>query len=448
MHPSHLLHILANCETQEKESQLNVNITNVNETRREIEIAVTLDELAPRFEEAYREYQPKVNLKGFRKGRVPLPIVKRLYGEAIEHDTVDKLIDDFYRQALEERNIKPVGKPVVIEHSYDRGAGARFKIHFEVTPEFELKGYKGIRVEKRRHTLSEEEVDHEVLRLRRANAITTPAEAATDDQFIVTADVQELDHTGFPVIGRKDKNVRFYLGGEDIDPELRDALMAARTGEERRVTLKSKHGDHEHETNLLLKVTSVAKFELPPFDDAFVDKVTKGKHTNVPSFLVMMRRDLAEYWESEAERRVDDAIVGELVRRHEFQPPDAVVDALLKSYVEDYAARQPGKKLLPDFDEEKFRSETRPRGVFQAKWILIRDRIIEAEHLVVDDEDVAALAEKESARMGIDRQRLVEFYKKSEQTRERILSGKITAFLRKHAEVTEVEEKDTPSLTV
>jgi len=425
-----------------------VTITNVSETEREMEIAVAAEELLPRFEQAYREYQPKVTLRGFRKGKVPLELVKRLYGESIEHEVLEELAEEFYRGALEERKVKPIGTPVLVDLKYERGSSARFKIRYEVEPEFELAGYKGLRVEKPIHRVTQEEIEGEILRLRRAHAITTPAEQVLDDQYIVTVDIQELDRTGFPIIGKKDENVRFYLGSEEINPEIRDALTAAKPGEERRVTLKESRGDHIVETNLLLKVNAVAKFELPPFDDAFVQKITEGRKTNTKELTDSIREELVAYWEREAERAVDDAIVGEIVRRHDFQPPESLVERFLDSYLEEYKNRQRGKKLPSDFDEEKFRSDLRPTAIFQAKWYLIRKRIIEAEGLTVEDEDLKSLAERESARIGVERDRLIQFYKTSEQTKERILGEKLMAFLRAQSNIVEVEARNTPSLNL
>ena len=145
--------------TDRKVTTLQVTITPVTDVQQEAEIEVTSEELQPHFEKAYEKYRPKLELKGFRKGKVPLPMIKRLYGEAIERDSLDSIADDLYQKAMQEKDIHPVGKASLVDMDFKRGESFRFKIKYEVRPSIKLEKYKGSRSKKKSTSVTEAEVE-------------------------------------------------------------------------------------------------------------------------------------------------------------------------------------------------------------------------------------------------------------------------------------------------
>jgi len=105
--------------------------------------------------------------------------------------------------------------------------------------------------------------------------------------------------------------------------------------------------------------------------------------------------------------------------------------------IEDMKNRYPNKQLPPDFNESTFRESNRSYAYAQAKWYLIREQIIEAEGLAVEDAELEEIAEREAPKIGIERDRLLSFYKSSDSVREKLLTDKLLKFLREHAAVTE-----------
>jgi len=414
-----------------------VTINTISEVEHEAEFDVSGEELQPHFEKAYEKFRPKAEVRGFRKGKVPLHMIKQMYGEAIEHDALDGIANQIYRNAMEERNINPIGTPSMTDMDFRRKEHFRFKIKYEVKPEIALQKYKGIPVEKPVHKVTDTEVDAEIQQLRRSNSTTVDAQEVTDAEYIVTADAQELDEAGTPLIGKKTPNARFYLADESLAAEIRTALAKAQVGGTYRVTMESQHEDHAHKNFLEFTVTAIQKVELPPFDEALVKKVTSDKVSSPEEFRKSIQTDLERYWEGQADGRVNDGLANELVRLHEFPVPETLVEAFLDSFVEDIKNRSREKKLPKGFEEEKFRAENRAYAVWQAKWMLLKERIAEEEKLTVTDEDIAALVEGEATRIGIDKGRLMEYYRKSGATTERILSDKIMALLKAHATITE-----------
>ncbi|MBI5471935.1 MAG: trigger factor [Ignavibacteriae bacterium] len=417
---------------------MDVTINNLSDVQCEAEFVLTDAELQPHFEQAYKKFAPKVEIKGFRKGKVPLPMIKKIYGEAIEHDALDDIANESFRSTMTERNIEPIGRPTMTDIDFKRGEQFRFKVTYEIKPSVVLTKYKGITVEKPIHHVTEVEVNAEIERLQRANSTMLPVTLVRDEgDHQITADVQELDETGTPLIGKKTKDARFYLADETLAPEIRDALKKAEVGAEYKVRFESQHGDHSHKHHVALAVKKIEKVELPDFDDAFVKKVTDEKVTTKEEFLQNMRKDLEAYWADQSERGVTDGLIREIVQAHDVTVPESLVNAYLDTYVEDVKGRSRDKSLPKGFDEKKFRDENRGYAAYQAKWGLIRERIIAEEHLSVADEELEKLADSEAPLIGVSKEQLLQYYKGSGSTTERLLTTKLMTLLKTNAHITE-----------
>ncbi len=417
---------------------MEVTINTLSDVQREAEFVLNDAELQPHFERAYKKFAPKVEIKGFRKGKVPLPMIKKMYGKAIEQDALDDIANESFRSTLEEQNIEPIGRPTMTDMDFKRGEHFKFKIKYEVKPTIELKKYKDVKVEKPVHTVSEKDVIAEIDRLRHINATMLGVTLVRDnDDHVITADVQELAEDGMPLIGKKTKDTRFYLSDETLAKEVRDALSKSEVGGEYRIRFDSRHDDHTHKHHVAISVKKIEKVELPDFDDAFVKKITQEKVSSKDEFLTNLRKDLGAYWAQQSERALQDKIVDEIVKSHDFAVPESLVNLYLDSFVEELKNRSKDKTLPRGFDEAKYREQNKESAVYQAKWGLLRERIIETENLNVTDEEIEKLAEAEAASIGLEKAQLLRYYKSSGAATERLLSNKLMTLLKENAIVTE-----------
>lgn len=406
-------------------------------------ITVPTTELLPHFEQAYRREQSRLAIKGFRKGKAPLELVKKLYGEAIEYDALSTIANDLYRKATEDRHVHPIGEPVLTDMHYKRGEDLRFKIRYEIKPEFDLGQYRGIAVDKIVHPVVDSEVEDEVLRIRKANSTFSEAQNATDDEHVVTVDVQELDDSGTPLIGKKSSDMKIYLADESVTPEVRDLLRGSSVTETKTSRLDIERDGKPQSTNLQFTVKKIEKVELPALDSELLSKVTKGKITDVTEFRKKLREDIEAYWADFSERTMTDALVHQIVQAHDFTVPESFVTSITDSYLEDTKNQSPNKALPAGFDESKFRQDYRASAIFQAKWFLIRDKIIEAEKLEVSEQELEDRATTDAPKMGIDKDRLLQFYKSSSTVSDRLLTDKLMSLLKSSATIT--EKTDTAS---
>jgi trigger factor len=419
---------------------LEVTVKDLTEVSREVEITVRAEELVPHFEKAYKEYRPKIELRGFRKGKAPLDLVKKMYGEMIEQDSLETVANDLYHQVVKEKELKPIGEPRLVDMNFKRGESFQCKVQYDVRPKIELKKYKKIEVEKAIHTVTEKEVEEEILRLRRANSTLEETKFVTDPENVVTVIMQEQDESGAPLIGKKNENVRFYLADEQLEQPFKDALKSAEIGGEYTVRFEHQHGDHTHNVNTQLKVTKIEKVMLPELNDALVAKITKEKVKSVEEFRKGITEDLHTYWRDREKRQVLNDVTDKILKNHEFQVPESLVNSVLEGLLEEMKNDYPNKQLPHDFDTKRFYEQNKSYAEAQSKWALLREEIIKKENLSADDADLVKLAEKEAEKIGIDKERLITYYKTSDQIKDRIVGTKLLDFLLENASVKEVPE--------
>ena len=233
-----------------------------------------------------------------------MEMIRRLHGPAIEHEALEDTADTFYRKAMEERNIQPVGRPSLVDMDFKPGERFWFKITYEIRPEITPGRYTGIAVDKAMHTIGEADVDAEIEHLRRANSTLHEAGRAADDEHVITADIQELDEAGTALIGRKTAGQRFLLSDTTLAREIRDALAGAEPGQTYRARIDAGTEEKPRTLHVAMHVTKVEKVQLPAFDDAFVGTITGGAITNTAEFLAGVKKDLEQYWSEVSERRV------------------------------------------------------------------------------------------------------------------------------------------------
>jgi FKBP-type peptidyl-prolyl cis-trans isomerase (trigger factor) len=129
---------------------------------------------------------------------------------------------------------------------------------------------------------------------------------------------------------------------------------------------------------------------------------------------------------------------------HEFEVPESLTRSVLENLLEEVKGQYPNKQLPPEFDVEKFFQENRAYAIFQARWALLREEIVKAENLTIDESALVALAEREAPKIGIDRERLITYYKSSDQVKDRLVGDKLMELLVSNSTIKEVDDKSLP----
>ena len=414
----------------------------------ELEIEATAEELAPELQEALRKKRAQTDMKGFRKGKVPLALVKKMHGQDIGYGIAERYVQQAFKEQVESDELDVVGQPTLTELDYELDGDMRAVIKFGVRPEVELADLSDEEISKLVVDIDDEDVEEEVEQMRIQNADLLPVEdeAAAEDDYVI-ADLQRIDaSTDTPIIGEKEEDLSFFLDDDRLRDELRAAIIGKTAGATFRVELPEQTPQGEGEMRLYeVTVKDVKRRDLPPFDEALVDEVTDGQFEDPDAFRAEIRRRLEEGWSDRSREMLQSRIVETMLERHPVPVPESLIEAHLDSFVEQVKQRNDGE-LPDDFDMTYFRQRQRGDAEQQARWMLIRDAVIDQRAIEVSDEDLQAFFEEQAEGDDqITKQQLEQFYNSMprlmERVKQQILSRKTFDLLASQFDIVEKDRE-------
>lgn len=364
-----------------------------------LEIRVPADEIGPRVAAALKQQRGKMNLKGFRPGRVPLSYVKKMVGPEVAAQVAEEVIGEAFQEAVQENDAYDVlGQPRLAELDYDlkEGGDLRAVVRFGVRPQFDLAQMEGVPVTKYVRTFTEEDVEAELegRRARAAELEEAPEGAAAGEKDVVTVDIQPVSAEGEPA-GPVQRDARLLLADPGIRPELVEALVGTHVGDEVRVELPHQHGPdegHDHEDHVdryRMTVRALHHRVLPPLDAEFIKAQTGGEHDDLDQLKADVRQQLEQSWERRATEALEAKMVEQFVEAHAFDVPQTLVDATLDAMLDEVRERYEGH-LPTGFDAEAWRAQRREQAEAQVRWLLVKQKLIEEEGIEVTNEDFEA----------------------------------------------------------
>ena len=416
-------------------------VNKADAVKHEVEFELSYEDLAPHFEKAIKKYQKKAEIPGFRKGKAPVSMIKRMYGEMIEQASLEDVANEVYKNYLDENHVHPLGEAQMVDMDYENRQLFKFKIKYEVKPDFDLADYKGVQVSRTVYEINDKILDDEVKYMQSKHVTYEPAEKADGDEFTITMDVQKLDETGVDIIGQRDKDVRFYLNDPQINKEFKEQLDQIAPGEERVLMLPGQ----EEGTTEKYKVfcTKVEKVVFPELKEEFYNTIYKDAEIKtVDEFRAKVRTDLEGIYKNIGDQEIRNNIVSELIKLNDVPVPDALVENILNSYVEDVKNQNPKRQLPAGFDEEEFRRTKRSEAILQVKWYLIRDKIVEQEKMEVSEADLEPVIEADAKKYNLPVDKIKTVYENNPDVRYRILDDKLMNFLIENAKIKDVLKSD------
>jgi trigger factor len=417
---------------------MDTTVNQISPVEHELVVTASADELAPEVNKALRSQRAQTTTKGFRPGKVPLSLVKRMYGKAIAYTVAEKEVQNvFNEKVIENDEYNVVGQPLLTEMETDVDADLRAVIRFGTRPEVELQPLSDVTVPKLKADVSDDTVEEQIAEFRKSHAELTPTDEPAGETDQVVIDVQEIDReSNTPVVGKRHEDQELFL--DEVTEEWKAGLLGKKAGETTRVEIS--HGD-DHAHHYEVDVKEVKSRELPELDDALIAELTEDRFSSMDEFRDALRSEISTRSQDQARELFEGALVTVVLERHPIDVPFSAVDLYLDSFVEDVKNQNKGK-LPSDFNEEHFRAANRHEAERQARWMFIRDRIIETNDIEVSDEDLEKHFDEQAADQPFDAATMRQYYDQlgiTERIRQQLLSRKVFAHL--EAEVT-VEEHD------
>jgi trigger factor len=369
----------------------------VTSTKREIEVQIPSEEVSRETEVLIQKYQKLARIPGFRKGHVPASIIRQRFSQDIQNDVVDALVPKYFRKEAERLKLIPISQPRVTDLHAHEGEGMHFKASFEVMPEIKVEGYKELRADHPEISVTDEEVEESLKSLQEQKATFSPIEgrAIEDGDYAQVAldGTPKNQESGTKPVHMDD--VLVEIGGKTTMPEFTENLRGASPGEERTfdVLYPEDFSDERlrgQTFSYTVKINAIKQKSVPELNDDFAKEV--GEFTTLDEVRKRIREGMEHERKQTAEREAKDKLLSELIRRNEFEVPEALVehqvDLRLDRGLRALAAQGMSAEHMKKMDLGRLRAGQKEQAAQEVKGALLLEKIAEEEKIEVGDEEI------------------------------------------------------------
>ena len=387
------------------------------ETKEGLERVLTITVPAANIEDAVnaelRNIAKNRRFDGFRKGKVPMKMVAKMYGSAVRHDKMGEVMQRHFIEAIVKNKINPAGTPTFAPVEFAEGQDLVFTATFEIYPEVTLQGLDKVVVEKPQVEVKDEDVAEMLETLRKQQATWADADVAAEDGTRATINfVGSIDGELFE--GGKADNFPLEIGQGRMIPGFEDGIKGKKAGDE--LTIDVNFPEDYHAENLkgkaaqfAITVVKVEARELPEMNDEFVTKF--GAEGGVEGLKAEVRKNMERELAQAVKNKIKEQAINGLVEQNDIDVPSALIDQEVEVLRQQAVQRFGGNAdTAPELPRELFEEQAKRRVVVG----LLLGEVIKTEELKADDEKVKALI-NEMASAYEDPTEVVAYYEGNEQ---------------------------------
>lgn len=386
---------------------MDVTVENnkLNEVEHELRVSVPAEYMREELERGMAAVMQHAKIPGFRPGKIPRNVLVQKFGPAVTEDIVQRVLQEAYKDALDQVKLYPISPGEMSEIHFEPGQPLTFRVVVEVLPEVVIPELSEIEVELKEPQAGEEDVETALLSLREAQAVLVPSEDPIDDHSVITFDLQELDDSGFPLVGKSQKDITIDMSRQQFGEDFASRVKGLKCEETANFEFKRAGAEAGKPLKTQLTIRNVQRKELPELDETFVQSVNPNL-----SSLDDLRGDLRRYIEARAghsaRQQMFRNLADELLRRSEYSVPPRMLDNYLDRMADE--ATHNAKSKPDQAAIAKFREEYRTSAIWTLRWYLMRNSLIKAHDLRTTDDDF----EHEVAHMATLEDELAEDFKK------------------------------------
>ncbi|SBT19399.1 Trigger factor [Marinomonas gallaica] len=416
------------------------------ETTSPIERVLTISVPAARIDEKVNAEVAKtaktVRIDGFRKGKVPVSVVKKRYGQSIRMETLEQVMRDAYVEAIQAESINPAGMPAIEPKKIEEGADLEFVAKVEVYPTVELADVSSIEVTRVVSDVTEADVDTMLETLRKQNAEWTAVDREAKD-----GDQVKIDFVGFlgeeAFEGGAAEGHQIVLGSNSMIPGFEEGIVGMKAGEERTISVtfpEEYQAEHLAGKEATFKITAheVAEQVLPELNDEFATKFGL-ENSDLAGLRAEVQKNMERELSQAVKGKLKNSLFDQLVALNPIEVPSSLVDQEVDG-LRQQAARQFGN--MEGFDPSQLPAELfSEEATKRAKLGLLISEVIQKNELTVEDDRVRAFLE-DMAQAYQEPQQVVEFYLNNKeqlaQVQSAVLEEQVVDKLLESAKITEV----------
>ncbi len=386
------------------------------------EVKFKMEFTAEEFEDAivkvYQKQKDNFQIDGFRKGKAPRSIIEKRYGETIFFDdAINNLFSLNYPLAMDELDLNVIDYPKTEMSQIKKGEGFDITVTVEVYPEFEVKDYKGVEIDRVPAEVTDEDVDKEISNMADRNSRMVEVDRPAQD-----GDTVLIDYAGFvgdeQFEGGTAERYPLKLGSGSFIPGFEDQLIGASKDEE--VEVKVTFPEEYHSEELAgkdaifkCKVHEIKEKEVPAIDDDFVKDVSE--FDTLDELKASKKEELQKAAEARAEDQMKNSVIEKIFEANDIDVPNAMVEEEINSSLQqfDQQLRVQGMDLNTYIqymgeDMESFRENIREDAFKKTKTRMLVAKIVDQEEFEVSEDEIKEYLEDMAKQYGMEVDKLVE----------------------------------------
>lgn len=435
---------------------MQVRIEEVSPVEKKMFVEIPWETVSQKLGDAYRELSKGVALKGFRKGKVPRPVLEQVYGPRVNAEVAYELVRESFFRANQEHNLAAVAEPRVEEAApIKKGQPFTFAAIIEVRGEVVPQDYKGLQIERRKLNIPDSAVEEALAQLRREHTELRPIEGR---DVTAPGDIVGLSITG--TIGEHQINQpQFAVDLDDAEREPLPGIREALTGipldtKEKKIEIQVPD-DHKDESlrgrkaDLTVTILEARAKDVPELDDEFAKDT--GKAETLDGLRAALRKELEDREREVIEREAREAALRELIKKNQIPVASSLVERAVEM---QYQRLRQMLGMKPDRNApvpDDLREKMRPAGADEVRGQLLLEAIADKENIAVTDEELNKHIEETAKLRNIAPAKLRAEWQRDgrlDNVTYSLRQEKVLEFLVANAQVTEVEKLSQPGTPV
>jgi len=418
---------------------VDVQIKDIENLLKELSVKVPAETVNPKMEEKFREVRDKVTLKGYRKGKAPMDMIKSLYEDQVKADVAEDLIKTTYSEIIKEKTLKVASYPSVTGLNFADDGSLNYIAQVEVFPEIEKVNFDNIEISTYEINTEDEEVDEVIEHIRNRFSELRPVDREVRKDDVVTVDIEKVDDPSNILSNDKFPNSEIDLGNKSTVKEFKKELPGMKVGEEKEVEViydndypdKVFAGAH---LKYKCHIKTIKERIMPPINDAFAKQT--GDAETVLELRMKIRERLKQQKIEEQNRDKKNQVINHICERNPVPIPKSLVNNYLTNIIEDF------KKQYKDIDETEIRNNYESIGENTIRWNMLMHQLAQQENIEILPSDMDNLINKFAENYKMTPQQARENIQKSgniADLRESLLEEKIIDFLMSKAKLNKAD---------
>jgi len=417
---------------------LDYKINDISVSEKEMEVTYEYNEIKSNIESEIREQVKKIQIPGFRKGKVPFSLLKKMYGDSLEFEASQEIATVKFWELVKDNQLHPIGKPSLMDVNFKAGENFSFKIKFEVYPEINVENYTGNEIEIPKFVVKDEDIQKEIDSILEENRTTEPTGIiGNDNNYLIVVELTKMDDNGNIIPDIKPHTLQMDFTESTIRPTIIENARGKKIGEYFNFSFtkeKPQDADDKNETNVIetfnykAELKDIKKIIKAELTEDLIKKVTKNEISNEQDLRDSIKERMQDYYDELMNDLTVNKLIGLIIKNNDFPPPQSIIQKYLNELIkkEDEETKLRGYK---DIDETKSAESLESKAEDGIKWYFIKHAIVEKEGIEIPDDELRTLAGKESEKNGIAVDKLLDYYKSSD-IEEKLIEEKLFKFLK------------------